>query len=286
VLPEELHPTAKPVADPAGANVHYTDLIVRISGVSKRFGGLKALSDIDVDLRRGALVGLVGPNGSGKSTLLNTLSGFIRPDAGTITVGGENVVGFSVDAIARKGIGRTFQVPQLVDDATALENIEIGLLGADPAGAAASAFRLPSIVQLERQRRERALETFRELGLPSAAIDLPASALPLGLKRIVEVGRAMASRPSLLLLDEPAAGLNDEERNQLGVLLQRLRKTGMTILVVEHNVPFVMTFCEELILLDAGMVTCRSMLGAELPERIVRYLNYAPDLQHAPAAAP
>jgi branched-chain amino acid transport system permease protein len=281
---EYLEPHAEGVGTP-DKFLSNPDLIVRIAGITKRFGGVKALANVNIGFRRGALIGLVGPNGSGKSTLLNTLSGFIRPDAGTISIDGQSIAGLRVDAIAQKGVGRTFQVPQLVDDATALENIEIGLITLDQTGVIASALRLPATVRREQRRRERALEVFRELGLPTTAIDLPASALPLGLKRIVEVGRAIASKPSLLLLDEPAAGLNDEERHQLGLLLQRLRKTGMTVLVVEHNVPFVMTFCEELILLEGGAVTCQSAVGTELPERIVNYLNYDPNLALAAAAS-
>jgi branched-chain amino acid transport system permease protein len=270
----EPRPDSAPAPDDPRST---SDLIVRIDGITKRFGGVKALANVSIEFQRGALIGLVGPNGSGKSTLLNTLSGFIRPDEGTIAIDGRSIAGLRVDAIAQKGVGRTFQVPQLVDDATALENIEIGLIALDQTGVLASALRLPATVKREEARRQRALEVFQELGLPAAAIDLPASALPLGLKRIVEVGRAIASKPSLLLLDEPAAGLNDEERHQLGLLLQRLKRSGMTVLVVEHNVPFVMTFCEELILLEAGAVTCRSAVGSELPERIVNYLNYAID---------
>jgi branched-chain amino acid transport system permease protein len=285
-LARRMMPAAAGLLAPNGGDSAATSQppIVRVARISKRFGGLTALDDVGIELWRGALVGLVGPNGSGKSTFLNVLSGFIAPDAGSIEIAGKDVTGLGVDAIAQKGVGRTFQVPQLVEEATALQNIEIGLIGATQTGALASALRLPFVTRQERQRHERAMQSFIDIGLPESAIDLPASALPLGLKRIVEVGRAIVSAPALLLLDEPAAGLNDEERQQLGLLLQKLKQTGMTILVVEHNVSFVMAFCEELLLLESGAITCRSELGADLPERIVRYLNYTPDLGLAAVA--
>ncbi len=258
--------------------------ILRASGVTKHFGGNMALAGVEFNLRRGALVGLVGPNGSGKSTFLNAISGFLRPDAGSVEINGRNTAGLPGHLISRAGIGRTFQVPQLVEEFTAIENIEVGLVAAEPHAIVSSLLQLPSTRERARARRERAMAAFHLVGLPDSAMHTPASSLPLGLKRIVEVGRAVVSAPRLLLLDEPAAGLNDAERRQRGQLLQKLRDLGMSVLVVEHNVPFMLDFCEELVLLEAGQVSCTAMLDAPLPERLVAYLNYRPAT--APAVAP
>src|SRR5690606_32168425 len=141
-----------------------------------------------------------------------------------------DVTGEPIHRLARAGVGRTFQVPQLIDDLTALENIEIGLVSQDPTPLAKAALRWPGLSGKERRRRERAYQAFLDLGLPAEALTLPASQLSLGLKRIVEVGRAAVSGPSILLLDEPAAGLNDEERSRLGELLSGLSAGGMTVL--------------------------------------------------------
>ncbi len=269
-------PDARVIAGAAPAGAGAATLVAE--GISKRFGGLQALDGVSISLRPGAFVGLVGPNGSGKSTFLNAVSGVYPIDAGVVRVLGRDVTGEPVHRLARAGVGRTFQVPQLIDDLTALENIEIGLVSQDPASLLKAALRWPGLARKERQRRKRAYEVFVALGLPAEALSLPAAELPLGLKRIVEVGRAVVSEPSILLLDEPAAGLNDAERARLGQLLAGLGASGMTVLVVEHNVPFVMQFCEELVLLEAGKVTCTASLReGELPERLRAYLDYAPE---------
>lgn len=259
------------------------ELIIRVRGVAKRFGGNQALAGVDFEMRRGALVGLVGPNGSGKSTLINALSGFLRPDTGSIEIAGSSIDGLPVYRVARTGIGRTFQVPQLIEEFTAIENIEIGLIASEPRALLGSLLSSAGVARGARRRRARALEVFELIGLPREVRDLPVESLSLGLKRVVEVGRAIVNRPKLILLDEPAAGLNDDERAQLGKLLQRLRGFGMSLLVVEHNVPFMLGICDELVLLEAGKVTCTARLDAPLPERLVAYLHYRTS---AEAAAP
>ena len=275
-----VHATAPIAVNPSAGSA----VIVEVRGLLKRFGGLTALDGIDFELRQGRLCGLVGPNGSGKSTFLNALSGFIPPDAGSILVAGQDVTSWPTHRIARAGIGRTFQVPQLVEDRTVFENIEIGLLQSTPETLLGAVFGSADASRQRERRRGLALRAFQTVGLPADTLRRPASDLPLGLKRIVEVARAIASGPALLMLDEPAAGLNDEERVQLGELLRRLKATGMTILVVEHNVPFVLKFCDELALLESGVVTCRADLKDELPQRLVSYLSYAPARQAGPAA--
>jgi ABC-type branched-subunit amino acid transport system ATPase component/ABC-type branched-subunit amino acid transport system permease subunit len=283
-LEEKLDPQAAPVAARHGRSESSKtrqdrsspDILIA-KDIRKRFGGQHALDGVNLSLTAGTFVGLVGPNGSGKSTFLNALSGMIRVDSGSISILGNDVTASPVHRIAAAGVGRTFQVPQLIDDLSALENIELGLTAQNPSGLLAAVMRLPSVARAGKARKQAALDIFGELGLPAESLLLPASKLPLGLKRIVEVGRAIASSPALLLLDEPAAGLNDDERIQLGLLLQKLNTKGMTVLVVEHNVPFVMRFCDELVLLEAGKVVCRADLHeAELPAQLESYLNFSP----------
>ncbi|MFG1420911.1 branched-chain amino acid ABC transporter ATP-binding protein/permease [Roseixanthobacter liquoris] len=259
------------------AAVDTTQTIVRVEDLKVRFGTNLVLAGVSLKLRQGALIGLVGPNGSGKSTLLNAISGFIAPQQGRIFVGDQDMSGRAVHEVALSGVGRTFQIPQLIEDATALENIALGLLGARPGRLVSSILRLPGLVRQEREDLHRCLATLAEVGLPASVISIPVAELPLGLKRIVEIGRAVVSRPKLLLLDEPAAGLNDKERLQLGHLLNRLKQQGITILVVEHNVPFVMEFCDELALLEAGNIACHAATSGPLPARLLNYLSYAPD---------
>lgn len=251
-------------------------LLVRARNVRRRFGGVQALNGVDFDLHEGRLVGLVGPNGSGKSTFLNTLSGFIRPDEGEIVIGSADVARLAPHQIAATGIGRTFQVPQLVDELSGLENVELGLLGLEPMPIFASLLHTPAIRRRAASRRERALAALALVGLPVSAVSQPVEKLPLGLKRTVEVARAVVSRPKVLLLDEPAAGLNDIERGELGELLRKLVDEGITVLVVEHNVPFILSVCDELVLLESGSVTARADLSRELPKALKDYLNFAP----------
>jgi branched-chain amino acid transport system permease protein len=249
---------------------------MKASGIAKHFGGVAALEAVDLELQRGSLVGLVGPNGSGKSTLLNLLSGFISPDLGEVQLNGMTITNWPVHRVAGAGVGRTFQIPQLIDELTAIDNIRLPLIGRSPDGVIAAMFRLPSVARRENRQLAEALGAFTSAGLPPSAIAAPVAELPLGLKRIVEVARAIAPLPEILLLDEPAAGLNADERKTLGNLLRLLRQRGMTILLVEHNVPFVTEYCDELVLLEAGTVTARASLDAPLPHRLDTYLKYMP----------
>jgi branched-chain amino acid transport system permease protein len=249
-------------------------------GISKHFGGQRVLENIHIDLPSGMVVGLVGPNGSGKSTLLNTLSGMVVPTTGRINLNGTEITGWPVHRIAGFGVGRTFQIPQLVDDLTVLENISLGNIAKDPLPLWRCILRLPTFsFHSERLQTLRlACDAFNRVGLPIEVLTRPASELPLGLKRMCEIARSLVASRSVLLLDEPAAGLNDAERAQLGTLLRQLAAQGIAVLVVEHNVGFVMKYCDRLILLQAGTVTCEAdPSDAALPSELDRYLSYAPD---------
>lgn len=247
--------------------------LLRASGIVKSFGGLRVLRGSDLIVRKGEIVGLIGPNGSGKSTLLNVLSGFLTPDSGNVRFGGKDVTGWSVDELALAGMGRTFQVPHLIDELTTLENIEVGLV-ARYSRLLPAIFRLRSERSNSGKRRAAALNTFSLMQFAPAILNRPAAELSLGLKRIVEIGRAVVASPILLLLDEPAAGLNEDERQMLAQRLREMAGRGITILVVEHNVPFVLGLCDSLVLLESGAVTCRANLKEELPGRLKAYLRH------------
>jgi branched-chain amino acid transport system permease protein len=241
--------------------------------ITKSFGGLRVLEGTDVTVRQGEIVGLIGPNGSGKSTLLNVLSGFLAPDGGSIRFNGTDVTGWRIDQLAQTGVGRTFQVPHLIDELSTIENIEVGLVSRY-SRLLPAIFGLPSERINSAKRRAAALHTFSTMRFAPAILNRPAAELSLGLKRIVEIGRAVVANPTLLLLDEPAAGLNEDERHMLAERLREMAARGITILVVEHNVPFVLGLCDSLVLLESGKVTCRADLKEELPERLKAYLRH------------
>lgn len=273
-------PTARSTAASLDASnetiSHRRELGAEILGakdIRKAFGGLRVLQGADITVRQGEIVGLIGPNGSGKSTLLNVLSGFIPADGGTIKFRGQDVIGWRVDQLALAGIGRTFQVPHLIDELSTCENIEVGLV-ARYSRLLPAILRLPSERASSQSRREAALEVFSAMRFPPALLERPAAELSLGLKRIVEIGRAVVAAPILLLLDEPAAGLNEDERQMLAQRLREMAARGITILVVEHNVPFVLGLCDSLVLLENGQVTCRADLKEGLPDRLKAYLRH------------
>ncbi|MES2481323.1 MAG: ATP-binding cassette domain-containing protein [Pseudomonadota bacterium] len=252
------------------------DAIARLSGVRKHFGGLQVLAGIDLAIAPGAFCGLIGPNGSGKSTLLNVISGAITPSAGQVTLLGQEVGAWPMHRRAALGVGRTFQTPQLVGEATVVENIAAGA-PMPVAGMFGALWRSRASRAADARHLQKALVVYEELGLPPELVCQPAASLPLGLKRIVEIGRALMADPALLLLDEPAVGLNEQERRRLGELLRRLNQSGITVLLVEHNVGFVSEFCSQLVLLETGEVTATARLPGELPQRLRTYLDHSPD---------
>jgi branched-chain amino acid transport system permease protein len=262
-----------------GADKKQTDNepLLEVSQLRKSFGGVAALDGVDLTVEKGQIVGLVGQNGCGKSTLLNMISGFYTPDSGTVRIGGEQTTGNAPHAIARRGVGRTFQVPRLVDRATVADNISAGLIGHEPSRFLSSVLALPVARREARLRRKQAVEMVQILGLERDAADVLANSLPLGVKRIVEVGRAAVAWPSLLLLDEPAAGLNDEERGRLSNTVKALARAGITPIVVEHNIEFVLDLCDTVVLMESGSVCSvyRTNDPDGMPQRMVDYLQYS-----------
>jgi branched-chain amino acid transport system ATP-binding protein len=211
--------------------------LLEVHDVRVHFAGVKAVDGVDLTLRRGEILGLIGPNGAGKTTLVNVLSGFQRPDAGRIVLGGRTVTGWSPARLARAGLVRTFQAVRLFGGLTAFENVESAALGAG----------LP-----RREARAAADELLSRLGLAARA-HATASSLPYGDERRLGIARALATKPRFLLLDEPAAGLNEAESDQLlTTLTEIVRDFGSALLVIEHDMRLIMRLCDRIQVLDMG----------------------------------
>ncbi len=237
--------------EPAGAWAP-TGALLSVAGISKAFGGVQALQDVEFDLHTGQIVGLIGPNGSGKTTLINVISGVTEPDAGRVTLAGKDIAGCKPVTIAGLGVARTFQHVHLVGDMTVLDNIALARTQRERSGLwqALLSFGPDRALRRARSHAMRAVET---LGIASVAL-AECAALPYGTRRRVEVARALAAAPRLLLLDEPAAGLNEEEQRDLAARIRRIAAGGVTVLVVEHNLVFLSALVEHLICLERGRV--------------------------------
>jgi len=225
--------------------------ILSVQGLSKRFGGLQAVSDVSFDVAEGTVKALIGPNGAGKTTLFNIVSGLMQPDSGSVVFSGIPVQGLKPHQIAARGMARTFQHIRLFPKMTVLENIMVGRHVHSKAGFLAGMLNLPFTWKEEQRIREKSLEIMQFLGIASFA-HIEATSLAYGQQRIVELGRALACEPKLLLLDEPAAGLNMRETAEMGKLISRIRGTGVTVLLVEHDMSLVMNISDEIIVLSYG----------------------------------
>ena len=225
--------------------------LLAIEGVTVRFGGVVALDGVSFDVARGAICGLIGPNGAGKTTLFNCLSRLYHFDQGTIRFEGQSLTRYSVHRIAALGIGRTFQNLALFRTLTVLENIMIGGHCRSRGGFFANAVGLPLVRREERGLQDRAAELAAFLGLESVGGRVVAD-LPFGFQKRVELARALAARPQLLLLDEPAAGLNVTEAAHVSDLIARIREAGTTVILVEHHMDVVMRVSDEITVLNYG----------------------------------
>jgi branched-chain amino acid transport system ATP-binding protein/branched-chain amino acid transport system permease protein len=225
--------------------------LLRTEGLCKAYGGVVPARDVAVTLTRGHIHSLIGPNGAGKSTFINMLSGVVHPDSGRIAFCGQAIAGEAIHGISRLGIARTFQNLRLFKDLSVLDNVLLGQHCRMRNGFFASLLALPATKREERDARQRSLDILAFVGLSEFA-DAPAGSLAYGLQRRVELARALATEPDLLLLDEPAAGLNPQETAELGRLLVRIRGQGFTILLVEHHMDLVMSISDHVIVLDYG----------------------------------
>jgi branched-chain amino acid transport system ATP-binding protein len=228
------------------------EAVIEAKGLRRVFGGLVAVDDYSLELRRGDLVGLIGPNGAGKTTAFNLLTGVLRPNAGSVSVRGEDMTGRRPSRLAAAGLARTFQNIRLFNDLSVLDNVMSGGHMRDGASLPATLARLPAFRASERRIAERAIAAIERAGL-ARYVHNRAGDLSYGDQRRVEIARALATEPAALLLDEPAAGLN---RNETGILIDLIRevneKSGIAILVVEHDMRLVMTMCERVQVLNRG----------------------------------
>ena len=225
--------------------------LLSVRAVTKRFGGLTAVDAVSFDVHEGTIKALIGPNGAGKSTLFNTLTGFDAPDEGSVLFQGAEVVGTKPREVVRRGLARTFQNTQLFDEMSALENVMVGMQAHQHSGFLGSAVRAPAAVKEERESAAEAARLLRLIGIEEWAHTL-AEDLPAGIRRLVEIARAMATGPKMILFDEPAAGLNATETAELVAALRRIRDGGVTVLVVEHDMGLVMQVSDEIVVLDRG----------------------------------
>ena len=225
--------------------------VLQVSGVSKRFGGLQALSDVGITIQPGQVYGLIGPNGAGKTTFFNVLTGLYTPDAGSFELGGARYQPTAVHEVAKAGIARTFQNIRLFAEMTALENVMVGRHVRSHSGLIGAIFRTAGFKAEEQAIAARAQELLDYVGIGRYA-EYKARTLSYGDQRRLEIARALATDPKLIALDEPAAGMNATEKVVLRELIDRIRNDGRTILLIEHDVKLVMGLCDRVTVLDYG----------------------------------
>jgi len=228
-------------------------LLLQTAALSRAFGGVLAVDGVDLAFEPGVVQAIIGPNGAGKTTLLNLLCGVYRPTRGRIAFSGRDLTGCAPHEFAAAGIGRTFQNLQMFFNMSALENVMAGRYLHERCGLAAALLRLPALARAERACRDEAEELLGFVGL-DAWRHAPSEAMPYGALKRLEIARALAARPRLLLLDEPAAGLNPAETAEIDVLIQRLAARGVTVVLVEHNMKLVMGVSQRVLVLDYGRV--------------------------------
>jgi branched-chain amino acid transport system ATP-binding protein len=228
--------------------------LLKVDNVGIRFGGLKAVSDVNLELKQGELVGLIGPNGAGKTTFFNLLTGVYVPTEGSIVLDGEKLNGQAPYRITKKGISRTFQNIRLFSELSVLDNVKVAYHSQAKHSMLSSIFRLPSHFSGEKEMEEKAIEFLRIFNLEPFMHE-KAKNLPYGQQRRLEIARALAANPKLLLLDEPAAGMNPQETEELMNLISLIRERfALTILLIEHDMLLVMGVCERIYVLDHGQL--------------------------------
>ncbi len=254
--------------------------LLEISELTKAFGGLVAVADLALHVNKGEIAGLIGPNGAGKTTVFNVLSGVYPATRGKVSFQGEDLLKLKPHQRAANGIGRTFQQIRLFGGLTVLDNVKIGLHSRSHSGWIGAILRLPSQRREEETVTQSALGFLEFVGLAGAQCELACN-LPYGHQRRLEMARALATEPTLLLLDEPAAGMNPQETKELMDLIRRIRDTGITILLIEHHMKVVMGICERIMVLDHGVKIAEGT-GEEIRrnEKVIeaylgRWISYA-----------
>jgi branched-chain amino acid transport system ATP-binding protein len=225
--------------------------MLRLQGITKVFGGLIALEEVSFSVEDGTITGIIGPNGAGKTTLFNIVSGIYPQNSGNVYLGGGNISRFAPEKLARLGLVRTFQNVELFGQMTVLENVMVGLHTKSKSGILSCAFKLPGHIREEKYIRERGLQWLEFTGMVELA-EVTAGNLPFGKGRLLEIARALALEPRMILMDEPAAGLNSRETIGLAALIRRIRESGITVVLVEHDMDLVMDVCDAVVVLNLG----------------------------------
>jgi len=251
--------------------------ILKVENLSISFGGLKAVDQVSFEVEKNSIYGLIGPNGAGKTTIFNCISRFYTPDEGKVLFTSKegkeiNLIDYKVEEVIGKGLARTFQNVELFKMMTVLENITVGLHREIKGNILFEGFKLPSIGREEAKAKGKAKEILRFLGIEEIA-DQPAAAQPYGVQKLIELGRALVSEPKVIILDEPAAGMNSSETKELGELISKIRREfDTTILLVEHDMGLVMDTCERI---------CAINFGKKIAEGTPKEIQNNPAVQEA-----
>jgi branched-chain amino acid transport system ATP-binding protein len=229
-----------------------SEMILEVKGLTKRFGGLMAMTDVDFSVPPGVVKSVIGPNGAGKTTMFNLITGIFPPTSGSISFRGRPLAGLPPHRIASLGISRTFQTVELFGDMSVLENVMVGQHCRSRGGLLAAGLGLPSVRRAEKAVTGKAMALLEFVGLAERAGE-PAASLPLGEQKVLEIARALATEPGLICLDEPAGGLNEQETRELSRLIRAMLSRGVTVLLVEHDMPLVMNISDEIVVLNFGL---------------------------------
>ncbi len=248
--------------------------MLEMRGISKVFGGLTALEDVSFAIERGSITGVIGPNGAGKTTLFNIVSGIYAQTSGEVRLDEKDISGLTPEKLAKLGLMRTFQNVELFGQMTVLENVMVGLHTKSRSGFLSCALKLPGQIGEERLMKEKGRRWLEFVGLADLA-ETRASSLPFGRGRLLEIARALAVEPRIILLDEPAAGLNSRETMELSTLIRKIRESGVTIALVEHDMELVMDVCDSVVVLNLGRKLAEGTPREiqENPEVVTAYLG-------------
>jgi len=249
-------------------------LILEIKGLTRFFQHLSAVSDLNFGVEQGTIKALIGPNGAGKTTTFNMITGHLKPSRGSVFFKGEDLTSSPPHVRARKGLSRTFQVVRPFAEMSVLENVMVGCDMRTESGLFSAALRLPGALRDEKKVQRKAMEELEFIGLASRAHE-PATSLPMGEQRVMEIARALASDPEIVLFDEPAAGLNEKETDELATNLLRIKERRITVLLVEHDMRLVMRVSDEVVVINYGSLIAEGTPSAirSNPEVISAYLG-------------
>ena len=248
--------------------------MLELRGITQIFGGVTALKDVSFSINQGEITGVIGPNGAGKTTLFNIVTGIYSQTSGQVLFEGKDISRVPAEQLAKRGMVRTFQNIELFGKMTVLENVMVGLHSRSSSGLFACSFKAPWAVKEERRIRDEAHEWLKFVGIDDLA-DVEAGNLPFGRGRMLEIARAMACKPRMILMDEPAAGLNSQETVGLAELIRKIRDLGITVVLVEHDMELVMDICDRIVVLNLGQKLAEGTPREiqDNPEVIAAYLG-------------